>query len=453
MLIIDPGIYSNHLKSPRPLSPQHHIVPLEYQTVDTSIDGSQGDWRSTAKRPRAMKATNDLEAIREWLDHHRDKHISTWRSYRKEAERLLAWAIVEKGKAVSSLDVEDLEHYRYFLTMPASKHPKIVWVARQKSGEKKRYRRDDPNWRPFDGPLSPSSVNYALRVLKSMFSFWYELGYTYYNPLTSNKDAIYVKNTDAIIKARSLDLDSWTYLYQFIELNTVNIPSQLNAIERLRWQRYWYRAEVIFASLYLLGLKINELTGIKMKNFIQTDRKDSKVISNFNNSNHYWLNIISNNKQRKIPVPNDLIEVIKRYRNFLNKQENTNRKIPLPEAPNIHDKSAVILNSTGRQAITTNRLQVIVKEVITEALAYYDNYVEYCSEQSIRPLSINKTAFEKASSNWLRHTSACHQGLRGISLRYIQQSLGHSSLDTTTLYDYSDNNDWHNNINLMTLRK
>jgi hypothetical protein len=69
------------------------------------------DYRAHPEKCLLM-AGNDHEAIAAWLASKRrttdDKELSaTQRSYRKEAERLLLWAILERKKALSSLSVED----------------------------------------------------------------------------------------------------------------------------------------------------------------------------------------------------------------------------------------------------------------------------------------------------------------------------------------------------------
>ena len=54
------------------------------------------------------------EAIRAWLGA-RARAAHTARAYRKEAERLLLWSTVLRGKPMSSLDAQDCAAYRAFL--------------------------------------------------------------------------------------------------------------------------------------------------------------------------------------------------------------------------------------------------------------------------------------------------------------------------------------------------
>jgi len=59
---------------------------------------------------------NDYEDIQAWLALH--KSPATQRAYRKEAERLILWAIVARGKALSSLTTKDATTIGHFCTDP-----------------------------------------------------------------------------------------------------------------------------------------------------------------------------------------------------------------------------------------------------------------------------------------------------------------------------------------------
>jgi hypothetical protein len=88
------------------------IVPWERIIVPGDLDGSQGLFRA----PRAtciLRAGNDYEAVQAWLS--LQESPATLRAYRKEAERLMLWAMLERGVALSSLATEDAVAYRAFL--------------------------------------------------------------------------------------------------------------------------------------------------------------------------------------------------------------------------------------------------------------------------------------------------------------------------------------------------
>jgi hypothetical protein len=71
-----------------------------------------------------LKASNDYEAVQSWLSLH--ESAATQRAYRKEAERLILWAIVERDCALSSLTTDDAIAYRSFLRRPT---PHERWIG------------------------------------------------------------------------------------------------------------------------------------------------------------------------------------------------------------------------------------------------------------------------------------------------------------------------------------
>jgi len=76
--------------------------------------------------------------VQAWLSLHESP--ATQRAYRKEAERLLLWAIVERGRALSSLTTEDAVAYRAFLHRPAHR---VRWIGPSPA----RYQADRPRTR------------------------------------------------------------------------------------------------------------------------------------------------------------------------------------------------------------------------------------------------------------------------------------------------------------------
>ena len=117
------------------------VVPWERLAVPHEVDGSQGAFRAP-RESCALRARNDYEAVQAWLE--LQETSATQRAYRKEAERLILWAIVERGRALSSLTTEDAVAYRAFLRRPA---PRSRWVGPPRP-------RDSSEWRPFAGDLS-----------------------------------------------------------------------------------------------------------------------------------------------------------------------------------------------------------------------------------------------------------------------------------------------------------
>jgi len=90
---------------------------LERLSIPAELSGHEGGNRAPPGTIRQLAADNDLEAIVAWLGEFRDSP-RTVRHYRKEAERLLLWSLLERGKALSSLNREDCMCYEDFLANP-----------------------------------------------------------------------------------------------------------------------------------------------------------------------------------------------------------------------------------------------------------------------------------------------------------------------------------------------
>ena len=67
------------------------LAPLEEISLPHALDGSQGKNRS--HESSLLPAQHDMQAIELWLSR-LDKDSHTYRAYRREAERILLWAIV-----------------------------------------------------------------------------------------------------------------------------------------------------------------------------------------------------------------------------------------------------------------------------------------------------------------------------------------------------------------------
>ncbi len=143
--------------------------PVALKHNAKALDGSHGKLRAP-RRGCLLDAVNDRQAVEAWLGLQESE--ATKRAYRKEAERLMLWAIIEREKPLSSLTHEDAVAYRAFMRRPA---PVSRWVgpvvARHARG-----------WKPFQGALSPRSLAYALSVLSSLFRWLTEQRYLIGNP-------------------------------------------------------------------------------------------------------------------------------------------------------------------------------------------------------------------------------------------------------------------------------
>lgn len=150
------------------------VVPIEKFVPPPGLCGTSGMFRAP-RQQCCIAADTDIAAIFEWVAS-KPANASTRRAYLKEGERFLLWAVLARGKPVSSLDSDDCDAYLRFMADPA---PAEVWCGPR--GREKW----SPLWRPFEGPLSDTACRHAVVVLKNLFNFLVKNGYLLQNPWDS----------------------------------------------------------------------------------------------------------------------------------------------------------------------------------------------------------------------------------------------------------------------------
>lgn len=347
----------------------------------------------TAPPYRAVAASNDVEAIRAWLSL-ASGSPATFDSYRKEAERLLLWANRELAKALRELTHEDFMAYRRFLADP---QPREVWV----SGGGRKHKRGDPRWRPFSGPLAPSSQRQAELILNAMLSWLVEAGYLAGNPLALSKRR---RVRPRARVTRYLTAEMWGDVKEYIELWPQVFPDQRAEAVRARW---------LFTVLYLGGLRLSEVLGCTMGDFY------SEVV---HGETFWWLTVVGKgNRERRIPVSDEFLTELAGYR----------AACGLSPSPHPAEVTPLLLplRRTGRP-LTRSAAHRIVKEVVARVAAWLN--VRYPGEPH------RAARLEAVSAHWLRHTAGSHMVDQAVELRTVRDNFGHASLSTTSIYVHTE---------------
>lgn len=142
------------------------ISPLDRLYVPLALNGEKGAFRMSPGLCE-INANTDLDAIKLWLAQF-DATSATYRSYRQSAERLINWALCERGKPLSSLDEDDFIAFERFLANPL---PIWRWISCKGTA------RSANNWTPLKGPLSPTSILQALVIIRVMCDWLRSFGY------------------------------------------------------------------------------------------------------------------------------------------------------------------------------------------------------------------------------------------------------------------------------------
>lgn len=375
--------------------PTARVAPLEAFDVAATLDGSTGTNRGAGRSQ--ISARTDVQAIKAWLARFADSP-NTFNSYRKEAERLLLWSTLSAQKPVSSLVHEDLLGYQHFLSDP---QPASRWVM----GSRAKVARSHPDWRPFAGPLAPTSVRQAIIILNSMFSWLVTAGYLAGNPLSLSRQ----RNRKSKPRiTRYLDDQVWREVKDTIDALPRNTVREREHYLRLRW---------LFSVLYISGMRISEVAENGMAGFFCRRGTDGQE--------RWWLEITGKgDKTRIVPATQELMLELSRYR----------REKGLPPFPVPGEPTPLLLPiGQQRRFLTRSAAHLMVKSVFKAAA------------ERIRAKGLEWEAqqVERASAHWLRHTAGSHMANSQVDLRHVRDNLGHESLNTTNTYLHSSDDARH----------
>lgn len=362
------------------------VQPWELLRLPSQLDGSAGQFRAPA-HTCALNARNDYEAVSAWLERHESP--ATLRAYRKEAERLLLWAIIERGKPMSSLAAEDATAYRTFLRRPM---PHIRWVGPSRS-------RSSPEWRPFTGGLSARSAAYALTVLNSLYRWLSEQRYVMTNPFSGLKVRGGGKE-GALDPGRSFTEGEWSLVRVIAD--------------GLEWSYGWDKPAAIRLR-FLLDFSYS--TGLRGGEFVASRLRQIAPEGDDGN----WIEVVGKGaKKGRVALPPMAMAALERYLSA--------RGLPVTQSrwrPDTPIVGRVAGDDTG--AISTARLWAICKRFFNLAAGLLEE---------TNPKLADK--LRAASPHWMRHTHASHALHRGAELTTVRDNLRHASIATTSTYLHGD---------------
>jgi len=334
-----------------------------------------------------LNATNDHQAVQAWLSLHETP--ATQNAYRKEAERLMLWAIVERQRALSSLTTEDAIAYRAFLRRPT---PRERWVGPPRP-------RTSPEWRPFAGVLSPRSTSYALSVLGAMYRWLIEQRYVLANPFSGIK----VRGV-----SRSAPLPT-THVFADGEWSLLRAVA-----DALEWSYGWappaaQRVRFVLDFAYATGLRASELVGTTL-GAIETDAYGDR-----------WLHVVGKGgKAGKVVLPPLARAALDTHL--------VQRGIPTtPAQQNPNTRLIGSLDPHSEAGITGARLWTVMRRFFRQAATLLEPGNPVVAEK-----------LRRASPHWMRHTHATHALAHGTDLTAVRDNLRHASIATTSIYLHSD---------------
>ena len=206
-----------------------------------------------------------------------------------------------------------------------------------------------PAWRPFVGPLSDSAVLTSIAAINSLMAYLVDAGYLSGNPLglirqrrrklnmAATGPAQVIAQTEEMQKIeRFLDAEMWHAVTRAIEA----LPRE-TAGERDEYER----ARFIAALLYMLAPRAGELESHRMNSFREERGR-------------WWWHVVGKGgKQAKVPVADDMVHALVRYRKHLG----------LSAMPKRTDLTPLLVSIKDRSPITARRLNQILKKLFNAA--------------------------------------------------------------------------------------
>lgn len=358
-------------------APRCALVPIDRFSAPAAIDGSNGGNRAPLARCK-LTATNDLQAVQAWL-RLRVPESHTWRAYRREAERFLLWAVLARGKPLSSLEGDDCVAYRDFLANPAAQWTGPRHVPRWSEA-----------WRPFEGPLSARSQAVAVTILRSLCEWLVRRHYLDSNPWD---DVPQRPDPPSMPRLRALSQKQWALVQ-----NWLAEQAPCPALHRLRF---------VLNFAYFSGMRLSELANARLGWLRHEPLDDGELV---------WSIMVLGKRQRwrEVPLPDLAVSALRDY------LDQRGLAGPLSD---MDPETPLIASLVQEAALTPSRIY----ELLVAAFGHCADDLADSDRQAADRI-------RQASTHWLRHTHVAHAVARGVPADVLQANLGHQSLATTSIY-------------------
>lgn len=434
------------------------MKPTEYQPLpilgDPAVLFAQTSFRipKHARPETHIKASSDLKLVVQFLKRY-ESNVRTVAAYRAELERLMHWSWHVNEQSLLDNNDQDLLAYLQF-----SKSPPTNWIGTApvprfielSSGKQK------PNsaWRPYVAKLpkkerknrvlqaqkdlktskkiqhpgaevsdhnpTPATLIATKRVLSAFYKYLLasnKISVDYVKLMAQTKGTTGVDQTAN--KVMKLDTYQWNYVIETTQLRADEKPTRQNE-----------RDLFVMSILFSLYLRISELVH---------DDISKPMMSDFSRdaNGHWWLQVLGkNNKERRIPVSESMLESLVRYRQ-------TRALSPYPEQSDIEvPLVAVIRDDSGRDpSLKGKQVKEWYKYVPVTSTRAIRRLVQRCFDLSYDRMvseehveSHEAELLKEATVHWLRHTGISEDIKANRDPRHVQKDAGHATMATTNRY-------------------
>lgn len=397
------------------MSPKYTPRPLfdALEHLDSTGDTLFGEIETLLPSSTSIRDVKaDYEHTCRFLTAYRGS-AETFKSYRREIERLLQWAWFEHGKSLKELRREDIELFLTFCQSPAKDWIGVKHVPR--FIEQDGLRKPHPEWRPFvatiskkahrDGQvptekgytLSQSALQAIFAILSSFFNFLEQEEYTSGNPIAQiRQKSKFLRKHQGKKPIRRLSELQWMYIIETAEKMAQENP--------LLHERTLFMMNALFG----MYLRISELAA---------SERWMPQMGHFymDMDNNWWFKTVGKgNKERDITVSNAMLDALKRYRHSLGLSQLPSPGEPTPLLPKAQGKGPI------------------------EGTRHIRKIVQHCFDQAIERLAADGFKDEAemmiaATVHWLRHTGIS-EDVKIRPREHVRDDAGHSSSAITDRY-------------------
>ena len=367
------------------------------RALPSELSGAAGTNRATGRA--AIESRNDWEAIEAWLAA-RAENANTNAQYKKEAERFLLWCTMERGKALSSITVEDAALFTQWLE-ELGRTEDALWkkhwrLAQSRWIGPKNAPRLSEHWRPYNGALSVNSRKTALTVVRLLFNFLVKTRYLQLNPFDAVSTKVRLlrgESTPREFADRSLTESQWSAVLAY--LNT--LPESLEKS----------RMRVILSLGKGLGMRAAEMIHAQT-GWINARRIGNEEIT--------VIEIVGKgDKVRRLPLSEETAQCVNRYL--------ARRGLPkFFQCP----KETYLLASRKRGSVGHAISRSGLYRTLTD---FFEAAARFVEEKN----AADAAKLRASSTHWLRHTFAT-TALKTMELNIVQNAMGHASIGTTSRY-------------------
>lgn len=383
---------------------QYLAAPASIKTLDITYH--------FAGKTLPQEALTDYQHVCNFLYTYRGS-AETFKSYRREIERLLQWAWFVREKSLKDLRRIDFEAFLEFCQSPPKHWIGLKHVAR--FTDKEGLRIVNPEWRPFvasiskkahrDGKLpnvkaytlSQSALQAIFAILSSFYNYLEQEEYATVNPVAQiRQKSKFLRKRQSKRQIRRLSELQWSYIIETTELMAKDNP-ELHE-----------RSLFMMNALYAMYLRISELAA--------TDRWLPQMGHFYKDMDgNWWFKTVGKgNKERDISVSDAMLAALKRYRTSLG----------LSILPSPGETTFLIAKTLGNGPIEgTRHIRKIVQ-------ACFDKAIERLIKDGFTE---DAEMLMSATVHWLRHTGIS-EDVKIRPREHVRDDAGHSSSAITDRY-------------------